>query len=236
MINNSCHGFPCCWTSCDGIQNFLRCSIYFCPHTRFVWDVACIMPLCSVIFVSRFAHATVLSRTRNSIDQLAWETWHNYTVPCQRYPTSVWEHHSCHMQVSSILQQCMEDDLVLVVGDIQHHGSHHKIVLEGKLFWDQYEKDPIFLLAAMWQLIRNLGLVEAWESVCEYSFCLSWKPLNTHLVFALRNCLVCPSWWWAPIVRSHKFSAWPSSCRWDQKTSLSTQGLYSRCFVLANCL
>ena len=144
MINNSCHGFPCCWTSCDGIQNFLRCSIYFCPHTRFVWDVACIMPLCSVIFVSRFAHATVLSRTRNSIDQLAWETCHNYTVPCQRYPTSVWEPHSCHMQVSSILQQCMEDDLVLVVGDIQHHGSHHKIVLEGKLFWDQYEKDPIF--------------------------------------------------------------------------------------------
>ena len=27
----------------------------------------------------------------------------------------------------------------------------------------------------MWQLIRNLGLVEAGESVCCFSFCLSWK-------------------------------------------------------------
>ena len=25
------------------------------------------------------------------------------------------------------------------------------------------------------------------ESVCKYSFCLSWKPLNTHLAFALRK-------------------------------------------------
>ena len=31
------------------------------------------------------------------------------------------------------------------------------------------------------------------------------------------SCLACPSWWWAPIVRSHNFSAWTSSCRWDQK-------------------
>ena len=29
----------------------------------------------------------------------------------------------------------------------------------------------------MRQLIRNPGLVEAGESICKYSFCLSWKPL-----------------------------------------------------------
>ena len=29
--------------------------------------------------------------------------------------------------------------------------------------------------------------------------------------------LACPSCWWAPIVRSHSFSNWTSSCRWDQK-------------------
>ena len=40
------------------------------------------------------------------------------------------------------------------------------------------------LLAAIWQLIRHPGLVEAGESVCWYSFCVSWKPLNTHLAFA----------------------------------------------------
>ena len=31
------------------------------------------------------------------------------------------------------------------------------------------------------------GLVEARESVCKYSFCLSWKPLNTDRAFALRK-------------------------------------------------
>ena len=45
----SCHGFPWSWTSCNGSQHFLICSIYFCPHTRFTWDVACIVPLCTVI-------------------------------------------------------------------------------------------------------------------------------------------------------------------------------------------
>ena len=43
------------------------------------------------------------------------------------------------------------------------------------------------LLAAIWQLIRDPGLVEAGESVCKYSLCLSWKPLKTHLAFALEE-------------------------------------------------
>ena len=37
------------------------------------------------------------------------------------------------MQVSTVLQQCKEDDLLLVVIDTQHHGSCNKTVLEGKL-------------------------------------------------------------------------------------------------------
>ena len=32
-------GFSCCWTSCNGIQHFLICSIYFCLHTRIHWNV-----------------------------------------------------------------------------------------------------------------------------------------------------------------------------------------------------
>ena len=37
------------------------------------------------------------------------------------------------MQVSSVLQQCMEDDLLLVAIDTQHRGSHHKTTSDGCL-------------------------------------------------------------------------------------------------------
>ena len=37
------------------------------------------------------------------------------------------------MQVSSILRQYKEDDLLLVVIDTQHHDSHRKTVLEERL-------------------------------------------------------------------------------------------------------
>ena len=84
--------------------------------------------------VPKLTRATVLSTARNSIDQLVWEPCHNLTVPCQGCSTSVGVHRSCHMQLSSILQQCMEDDLLLVAVDTQRHGSYHKIVLVGMLF------------------------------------------------------------------------------------------------------
>ena len=51
-------------------------------------------------------------------------------------------HHSYHMQVSSILQQCMVDDLLLVATGTQHHGAHHKIVFEEKLFEINVKKIP----------------------------------------------------------------------------------------------
>ena len=53
-------------------------------------------------------------------------------------------HHSYRVQVSSILQQYMVDDLLLVAVGTQRHDSHHKTVLEGRLFLDQCGKDPNF--------------------------------------------------------------------------------------------
>ena len=50
-INNSYNGISCSWTSCNGIQHFLKCSICFCPHTRFGGDVGCIVSLCRVISI-----------------------------------------------------------------------------------------------------------------------------------------------------------------------------------------
>ena len=38
------------------------------------------------------------------------------------------------MQVFSVLQQYLVDDLLLVVIDIRHHDSHQKIFFERRLF------------------------------------------------------------------------------------------------------
>ena len=69
------------------------------------------------------------------------------------------------MQVSSILQQYMVDDLLLVAIDINI--TLHIISLSLKeavlrLLWKRSQ----LLLAAVWKLILNPGLVEAKESVC----------------------------------------------------------------------
>ena len=84
--------------------------------------------------VPKLAYATAKNTVRNSIDRLVWEQCQSYAVLCRECSTSVWGHHSCHMQVSSVLQQCMVDDLLLVAIDIPHHDSDHRIVLEGGLF------------------------------------------------------------------------------------------------------
>ena len=44
------------------------------------------------------------------------------------------EHRSCHLQISSVLQQYLVDDLLLVAIDTRHHDSYHKTVLEERLF------------------------------------------------------------------------------------------------------
>ena len=82
-----------------------------------------------VLSVPKLVHATVSNTTRSTIDQLVLESYHKCILLCQELCTIVEEHHSYHMQVSSIFQQYMVDDLLLVAVDIQHHDSHHKIVV-----------------------------------------------------------------------------------------------------------
>ena len=48
----------------------------------------------------------------------------------------------------SVLQQYMVDDLLPVAIDTRHHGSHHKIVFEGKLFLRSVWERSQLLLAA----------------------------------------------------------------------------------------
>ena len=96
--------------------------------------VPCCCAMALIPSVPKLAHATVSNTARNSIDLLVWEPCHSYAVLCQECSTIVEMHHSYHMQVSSILQQQMVDDLLLVAVGTQHHDSHHKIVLEERLF------------------------------------------------------------------------------------------------------
>ena len=88
--------------------------------------------------------ATAGKTVRNSIGRLVCEPCRGYAVVRQECSTSVWRHRSCHMQVSSVLQQYMVDDLLQVAIDIRLLYSHQKIVFEGRLFWDQCGTDPNF--------------------------------------------------------------------------------------------
>ena len=77
------------------------------------------------------AYTTVLSATHNNIDQLAWESYQNYTVLCPKRSTSVEGYHLCHEHVVSlVLQQYNEDDLLMVGIDTQYYDSHYKTVHE----------------------------------------------------------------------------------------------------------
>ena len=93
-----------------------------------------------------------------------------------------------------------EDDLLLVAIDTQHHDSHHKTVFEERLSRDQCEKMFQLLLAAT-QLIRNPGLLEARESVCCCSFCLSSEPFSTHQALVVSSYFL--SWCFFSRTRSH---------------------------------
>ena len=79
--------------------------------------------------VPKLAHATV----KNTQQHRSARGNHAIATQClvKNVPSG---HLSCHMQVSSVLQQYMVGDLLLVAIDIRHHDSHHKIVLEEKLF------------------------------------------------------------------------------------------------------
>ena len=153
-------------------------------HVHLLYSVVVLW--CFLPSLSKFAHAAMSNTVRSNIGQLVLESYHNYTVLCQECSTSVEEHHSCRVQVSSILQQWMVDDLLLMAIGAQHHGSHHKIVLQKSCFEINVKKIPSFAGCHL-TAHSNPDLVEAGESVCKYSFCLSWNPLNTNLAFALRK-------------------------------------------------
>ena len=80
-----------------------------------------------VLFQFR-SHVWVEYNTFN-IGQLVWESCNSYAVPCQECSNSVEEYHSCHKQVSVVLQRYKEDDMLLVAIDTKHHDTHHKTVL-----------------------------------------------------------------------------------------------------------
>ena len=90
------------------------------------------------------------------------------------------------------------------------------------------------LLAAIWQLIRNPGLVEARESVCWSSFCLSWKPLNTHLAIVLKKLPCLSVLTVSTNLPVTKFLGWTFLRSTRSKTSLSTQDSHSQWFASAN--
>ena len=90
--------------------------------------------------VPKFAHATVLNTARNNMGRHAKAT--QCLVKDVPPASGGIVHAICRF--SSIWQQCMEEELRLVAIDKQHHGSHHKTVLEERLSRDHCEKDPNF--------------------------------------------------------------------------------------------
>ena len=117
-INNPYNGISCSWTSCSGIQLSVKCRTVTMSRV--------------ILFPSS---RTRLCRVQNVTTSISSRVNHAITTQClvKNVPPSVEEHHSCHMQVSSIMQQCEEDGLLLLAIDTQHHDSHHWTVREGKL-------------------------------------------------------------------------------------------------------
>ena len=84
-------------------------------------------------FCSNFVHMCGLSTTLST----SVSSCGNHAIATQclvrNVPTASRSIISCHKQVSLDLQRYKEDDLLLVELDTQHHGSHHKTVLDRKL-------------------------------------------------------------------------------------------------------
>ena len=69
-------------------------------HTRFKWDVICAMPLCRARSVT--ICVTLLGWVQHITTSV--NSCRNHML-CPKRSTSVEGHHSCHKQISSILQQ-----------------------------------------------------------------------------------------------------------------------------------
>ena len=139
-IDDPCRGFPLCWATCYGIQCFFKCSVHFWSLTQSSEDIFRAVLLCYGPSSPELTRLCRIQHVTASVSSCG-----NHAITTQSFlkevPPSVGGHHSCHMQVSSVMQQCEEDDLLLVAIDTRHHGSHHKTALEDRLFWNQCEKD-----------------------------------------------------------------------------------------------
>ena len=170
------------------LLDFLHCDPAFSEMLHLLLTSHAIQLKCCLccatvqsIFGSRFAHASGLNTTHNSIGQLAWEPCPNCTVPCPQCSTSVEGHHSYRVPVSSILQQCKEDDLLLVAFDTQHHDSHHKIDVKGvpTLYLASHPKFGFCRSRRMRLLILPLFVLET--SQCPSCFCFEEVSLFVRL-------------------------------------------------------
>ena len=177
-INDSSHGFSCCWLPSMGS------SVFFQMQRPFL--IAHVVQHVNIVYsFSKFAHAAVsntvrqhrsarvgiIHELRSALSRMfhqrrgasfipyaavfnraamdgGWKLAHNITV---------------HITRLSLQKSCSEINVKQSPSSAGCHLTAHS----------------------------NPGLVEAGESVCKYSFCLSWKPLHTHLAFALRmlSCL-----------------------------------------------
>ena len=126
---DSCHGFPTAGLPAMGSSDFFKCTSHFWLFTWFSEGVFCTVLLCDgplyPVFPSLFTRLWGIT-ARNSIDRLVWEPCRSYAVPCHECSTSVGAHRSYHLQVSSVLQQYMVDDLLLEASDIRPLDSHHR--------------------------------------------------------------------------------------------------------------
>ena len=108
-----------CMACFNGIQHSLNCCISLWSHTRLKWDVFCAMPSCRARSVT--ICVTLLGWVQHITTSV--NSCRNHML-CPKRSTSVEGHHSCRKQISSILQQVKERDLVPVAIDTKRHDSH----------------------------------------------------------------------------------------------------------------
>ena len=112
-------------TSSSEIQRFFKCNFHYLIVHVIQWRrLMRRLRWLRVSSVPKLAYATGKNAARKSIDLLVWEPMPQLRSALSRMFTGVGKHRSCHMQISSILQQQMVDVLLLVAVDTRHHDSH----------------------------------------------------------------------------------------------------------------
>ena len=233
---DSCHGCVCSWASFNGIQHALKCCISFWSRTRFEWDVICTIQLCGAPFVPIWL--TRLGWVQHIITSITSRGNHTTTTQCfvQNVPPA--SRGIIYAMSMFFLQSCSNiTRMTCFWWQLTHNITIHTIRLSLKESCLKINVTNVPTLAgchfATHPESRSCG---SKESVCWCSFCLSWKPLTTHLALALRKfpCLSVLT------VSTHHPVTWFLGLTFlrsrRSKTSLSTQDLHSKSFASADCL